>query len=130
MVKLNVWNMILWNRTHTKTVLVEDKAGVRKFSPKRFLNEDEIVWDIMSRMTPELDTEIRAPQNEAAVAVMFHSSFGRYVRNTYGMWHPNNPHTTRAVVDKDNESVYTGNHPDDMSARIIERVYSYSINGM
>ncbi|SHH03420.1 hypothetical protein [Bradyrhizobium erythrophlei] len=52
---------------------------------------------------------------------------GMSIRNFYGMWHASNPHT--AKDDGDNLVIEDGiitdpRHPDNFSARVIERVKS------
>lgn len=47
--------------------------------------------------------------------IRMHHSYGMYIRNTYGLWHPNNPN-----VIKDD----LGNgHPDGLSMIAIERLH-------
>jgi len=104
-----------------------------------YLDEDGIVADVLNRVKADavaikrwLDPEswkmpnyIRRTRSEIpehAGCLMF---AGMSIRNFYGLWHADNPHTVFDVEDgvQIEDGIITDpRHPDNMSGRIIDRV--------
>lgn len=97
----------------------------------KFLNEDEIVEDLLQRIIidpiaierwlderswryPILIHGIKDSSPEHAGCLVF---AGMHIRNFYGMWSKDNPYTVFS-----DESIDDSKHPDNFSARVIERV--------
>lgn len=56
--------------------------------------------------------------------IQLHHSFGRWVRNWYGLWRENNPLTTLEYVPEVvNGTDVSSRHPDAVSMRLIEDLY-------
>jgi hypothetical protein len=62
----------------------------------------------------EIETLITTKLDEL---LQFHNSVGRRIRNEYFLWHDDNPYTDN--IDPDSDT-----HPDQMSQRIIESIWS------
>ncbi|MCK5606996.1 hypothetical protein KAR91_34230 [Candidatus Pacearchaeota archaeon] len=90
-----------------------------------FLNEDEIVDDIISKM----DTEAKKSWTDVKEEdlVMGHHTIGMAIRNDYLLWDENNPYTRPADGSDDylveNNIVTDYNFPDQVSQRIIEKIW-------
>lgn len=76
---------------------------------KTFATEDEIVDDYISAMSPQDKQTWWGAQGHELIQA--HHTVGRYIRNHYGLWDPKHP-------------LVNGEHPDDVSMRIIEKVWS------
>jgi hypothetical protein len=90
--------------------------------PRVFLSEDQIVADLLARIKASpaaIDTWLKVKQESLIEA---HHTVGRSIRNDYGLWDERNPHV---VLDPPpNEGVIDHpDYPDQMSHRIIERVW-------
>lgn len=81
-----------------------------------FKSEDEIFADIVSKLTPEDKATLNKTSEDDLI--MFHHGYGTWIRNNYLLWDPKNPYT-------DKESSLGDDFPDQMSQRIIERVWSH-----
>jgi hypothetical protein len=62
-----------------------------------------------------------------------HHTFGMWIRNHYGLW-SNNPLTERWRTDESSHDIrdgvdYSKDHPDNLSDKIIERLW-YKAQGM
>jgi hypothetical protein len=79
-----------------------------------FLSVDEILRDMPDRISNE--DQIWIKEHKPDELISLHHSLGRWIRNTYGLWHPNNP-----LVIKDDLG---DGHPDGISQRIIEKFYA------
>lgn len=86
----------------------------------RFLTEDEIVKDIYFNQLNAYDIEGLVHIQEKDLIGLHHTG-GRWIRNHYGLWDEANPYTTP-------EEPEGCNHPDQMSMRIIERLWRI-VNG-
>lgn len=79
-----------------------------------FKNEDEIVIHMMKKLTPSEREYIKSTPKEKLI--LLHSGVGRNIRNHYWLWDKQNPYTQ-----------YTNgsdaNHPDNMSYRILNRIW-------
>jgi hypothetical protein len=102
-----------------------------------YLNEDGIVADVLKRVIADavgvkrwLDPKSWRPtlstfpmkDEENAGCLMF---AGMSIRNFYGLWHADNPHTafgTDDDVEITDGIVTDPRHPDNISGRIIDRV--------
>lgn len=85
-----------------------------QYEPLVFLSETQIVEGIVSSLSEDDRNVIRTFKFEGLIGI--HHTTGRAIRNDYRLWHPDNPHTV--VFDS-----FHDNHPDQMSMRIIERVW-------
>jgi hypothetical protein len=81
------------------------------------MTEDEIFEDILLYRLPEDQKKLLMATNEDDL-IMFHHTFGQWLRNNYGLWAPDNPH----VVHTDG---HHDNFPDQISQRIIERLWTH-----
>lgn len=84
----------------------------------KFMTEDQIVDDVYDNLTAASKDTLRATARSGLIS--FHFTVGMAIRNKYGLWDPSNPY-----VERDEEGP---NHPDQMSMRIIERVWDRVIN--
>jgi hypothetical protein len=92
------------------------------FWPKnQYLSPDEIVEDAIGRLLIQ-DIEIigNIPKEEM---IQFHSHLGMIIRNTYGLWEPENPYTN--INSEPNEAGFIDDprHPDAVSQWILERMW-------
>ena len=70
----------------------------------------EQILDYMVKNLKDGDIiEILKCQKESDM-IAFHSSVGRWIRNTFKLWDPNNPHLD-------------GMHPDEMSTEILKGIW-------
>lgn len=80
-------------------------------APEQFLSCEEIAEHVLTTFEDEADVR-DFKQVAYEDLIMYHHSFGRWIRNTYGLWHPKNPY----VIAGD-----TGDgHPDGLSMRAIK----------
>lgn len=86
----------------------------KKSSP-RFLTREEIVEDLLVKLTKE-DRNYIATCTEQLL-ILLHHTFGQFIRNKYHLWHPDNPLT------KGCESGTDPRHPDNLSQDIIVDVW-------
>lgn len=77
------------------------------FNPKH-LTKQQIVEDVLLSLTDADRILLKYTPKERLI--MLHPTFGMYIRNTYGLWHPDYPHLD-------------GKHPDDYSMEIVEAVW-------
>jgi hypothetical protein len=109
-----------------------------------YLDEDGVVADVLKRVSADtvaiknwldpvswkmpngwLGTRLKrflpeqAEEPEHAGCLMF---AGMSIRNFYGMWHADNPHTEAEFVEVTDGIVTDPRHPDNFSARVIDRV--------
>lgn len=78
-----------------------------------FLSPDEIV----AHQLTDLSTEnVEFLKNmKADDLITMHSTYGRWIRNSYGLWHPNNPHVIKDDLGD--------GHPDGISMNVITKIY-------
>ena len=81
---------------------------------KKFLTEDQIVDDVLSKM----DDVSRATWKsiKRSDLIMGHHGTGRMIRNHYGLWEEGNPYVVFNPATHDN-------HPDQLSFRVMEKVW-------
>ena len=106
--------------THPPVALSAEPVSI----PARvFLSEDEIVADLLARIkgSPDaLESWLNVKQDSLIQA---HHSVGRSIRNDYGLWDARNPHVILDAPPKNEGVIDHPNYPDQMSQRIIERVW-------
>jgi hypothetical protein len=104
-----------------------------------YLDEDGIVADVLKRVTADevaikhwLDPwswrltgalfsfeKQREKIPDHAGCLMF---AGMSIRNFYGLWHADNPHTEAEDVEVTDGIITDSRHPDNFSGRVIDRV--------
>lgn len=95
-----------------KIISVVDRNAIwDSLESNDFLTRDQILADLHVEISREDKDYIKAIV--FSDLIQLHHSFGQWIRNTYGLWHPNNPMT-------DNNG---NGHPDDISFAIIEDFY-------
>lgn len=75
-----------------------------------FMSPDDIVRHEISVLAPADRWYIR--DRTANNVISLHPTYGMHIRNTYHLWHPENPYTT-----------LVGKHADDVSFEIVKRVW-------
>lgn len=83
-------------------------------SPRKYLTEDEIVLIIVSELGDDSRKTLLATTRYDLIK--FHMSAGMGIRNRFGLWEEANPYTNAS-----NPMGY--DHPDQVSQRIIEKVW-------
>jgi hypothetical protein len=81
---------------------------------RKYLTEDEIVQSLLGKMDDVSRATWRSVKRTDLI--QGHHSNGRMIRNQYGLWDEGNPHVVFDPVDH-------VNHPDQMSMRIMEKVW-------
>jgi hypothetical protein len=79
----------------------------------QFLSVQEIADHQMSTIGDE-DRKFFSTVDKSDL-IMMHHSYGQWIRNTYGLWHKNNPF----VIPGDPGD----GHPDGLSMLVIEEIY-------
>lgn len=75
----------------------------------QFLNKSEIVDQLIHSDRLEEQFKIELKQTSDDDLILYHSTFGMWIRNTYELWNPDYPFL-------DNK------HPDDFSFEIIQQL--------
>lgn len=91
----------------------------------KYLTNDQIIDDVVSKMTPEDKMELS--KLEAKDMIKFHHGVGTFIRNEYKLWDRNNPLTAIWFIDTEsgNEKYIKNgvdnhpNHPDAISMDIL-----------
>jgi hypothetical protein len=82
--------------------------------PRKYLTEDEIALIVVSELSDaDRETLLDTPREHL---IKFHMSVGMGIRNRFGLWEEANPFTDASDPMDDF-------HPDQMSQRIIEKVW-------
>lgn len=82
--------------------------------PAKYLSEDEIVNELVYGLSKqEVALLLEIPFDDL---IGLHHSVGRQIRNQYKLWDCRNPY-----VETEHET--SPSHPDQMSQRIIEKVW-------
>lgn len=82
----------------------------------RYLSEDEISKIIVSELSDgDLKALLDTPRGHL---IKFHMIVGMHIRNRFGLWEEGNPFT-------DSSDPMGDAHPDQVSQRIIERVWEH-----
>lgn len=79
-----------------------------------FLNKKEIVEDLMKRMPDGAMRQLK--KMHRVDLIKLHHGLGTEIRNIYGMWYEENPHTS-------NWDLLGDTHPDQYSFAVIEALY-------
>lgn len=88
---------------------------------KLYLPEDMIIADLASALTTDtLRWFSEAHINDLS---LLHHTYGMDIRNTYGLWDFENPHVALRPPKMENGVVTDPKFPDNMSQRIIEKIY-------
>jgi len=88
-----------------------------------FLTAGEIADDIINNRIGKSDLDsFREMKKEDLI--MLHFSAGMWIRNKYGLWLEQNPHTTKPESMSDEEFAMADIHPDQYSFSVIEKVHS------
>lgn len=82
--------------------------------PTFFLDKDEIVSDLLNRL--DESTRQALKNRPRSNLILLHNNFGMDIRNAYGMWFDENPHTN-------NEDEQGDTHADQYSFQVIEALY-------
>ena len=79
------------------------------------MTNQEIIDDLMENLSEDDADVLRNTKKDDLI--MFHHSFGRYIRNEYGLWdHPWEPELVDGID-------VSPNHPDAISKAIIEQLH-------
>jgi len=82
--------------------------------PRKYLTEDEIALIVVSELSDaDRETLLDTPREHL---IKFHMIVGMHIRNRFGLWEDDNPFTDASDPMGDA-------HPDQVSQRIIERVW-------
>lgn len=88
---------------------IDEQDNVLELSAEMFLDKNEIVQDLITSRMDNLDEFKNQNYDDL---IMLHHSFGRWIRNTYGLWSEINPHIKTLKT-----------HPDDYSFEIIQLLH-------
>ena len=109
--------MFLKNKSNEiELVNVEDadEGQYESIDPQRFLTFDEIVEDLPIRISEEDSKFFSEMKGDDHISL--HHTFGRWIRNSYGLWESTNPFTDIS----ENVAMDSDEHPDNYSGLIIE----------
>lgn len=89
---------------------------LQRLSLEKYLNKDEIIKDLIEN---DNITDLILALNDPFEA----PGAGRYIRNKYNLWAPNNPHTCKRWVPVLRDGCdYSPYHPDNFSGLIIDEL--------
>lgn len=120
-------------------MIITEQAPVEKKTKwlGSYLDEDGVVADVLEKVSadpvavkrwldphswgfrPHLSSEELKSLPEHAGCLMF---AGMAIRNFYGMWHADNPHTVGEDAEVTDGIITDKRHPDNLSGRVIDRV--------
>lgn len=118
------------------TVVTGPKPVVFLAEDGSYMTEDQILADLPKRITDPADLALIRNNFEAdpsePSAIMCEeiginlggyvaSSLGRWMRNSYGMWHPENPHIVLNPAPNAEGIIDHPRFPDNLSGEIIKR---------
>jgi hypothetical protein len=99
----------------------DDEAATEEHVP--YLSEDQIVEAELKRLRPD-DVKYLRVAGENGDLARLHMHYGLWLRNTYNLWHQENPHTMLGYAPELRDGADCNpRHPDNMSGRIIEKLY-------
>lgn len=96
----------------------------------KFLTFDEIVADVLRQLDDGSICTLRNMPRDSMV--VFHHGQGRYIRNEYKLWNPDNPLTKQWHKDRENDGKVGINasgvdchpqHPDAVSTEVLFAVW-------
>ena len=79
----------------------------------QFLSPEEIASHQFASLSPDDVTFFRITPIDDMI--MLHHTYGQWIRNNYGLWHPNNPHVIPGDIDE--------GHPDGLSMLAINGIH-------
>lgn len=106
--------MINWIKTLFRSKVEDSTVSIPEQVSKRYLEEDAIINDIIRKMSDE-DQKMWKSVKENEL-VLWNLTVGLEIRNKYHLWEADNPFTNSIIPDADD-------HPDEMSARIMKKVW-------
>lgn len=106
------------NISNRSVVSVDTKNNWDSLTAEHFLSVSEIVLDLCLNVSKEDRNWIKVMKTSDLIGL--HHTVGQYIRNTYGLWHPNQP-----MVIKDDLG---DGHPDGISMIILEKFHAYLNN--
>ena len=124
--------------------LMPRQSDIRN-SDGSYMNEDEIVQDIIDALkgnpgselegllksgfkTEPSEFDLTTPPFSNFLDTYAKISFGRYLRNTYGLWQEDNPHVCINPDPNADGIIDHPRHPDNLSGTIIDRLIEYYRN--
>jgi len=87
-----------------------------------YMSEDQIVKHIITRAAGTMAQTMWRTIKLSELAKL-HSSKGREIRNEYGLWDAENPHTVQAPGPGEKGYVDHPLFPDQVSFRVMQRVW-------
>lgn len=85
----------------------------KKIPSEHFLSVKEIAEHQLQQMTCEQLLSMSKMKKEELIGL--HFSYGMWLRNSYGLWHPNNPFPVKNDLGD--------GHPDGLSMLVIEEIH-------
>jgi hypothetical protein len=85
-----------------------------------YMSEDQIVKHFVAHAKTAAAMWRNMPLREVA---RLHSTLGKEVRNDYGLWDAENPHTVQTPGKGENGTIDHPLFPDQVSFRILQRVW-------
>lgn len=79
----------------------------------QFLSVEEIAGHQLARISSEDLKFFRETEKKDLIGM--HHSYGRWIRNSYGLWHPNNPFVVKGDLED--------GHPDGLSMLVLELIH-------
>lgn len=114
------WNFVL----HGFEVDSEDET---KKVHIPYPSEAQIVEHVFTGLSPGNRAELVRLGGDGGLGTLHHG-FGMWIRNTYNLWHSDNPHTMKGYEPELRDGVdFSQRHPDQTSMRIIEAMYQRAL---
>jgi len=102
------------NFTDRSIISVDRENNWDQLQPEHFLSPQVIVLDMSFQILKEDREWIK--KHDMADLIQLHHTVGRWIRNTYGLWHPNNPYVVKDDLGE--------GHPDGISQKCIYLFHS------
>lgn len=83
-----------------------------------FKTFEEIKAEIVADVSKDLEEKQAICSYKKEELINLHHSLGQWIRNTYKLWHEENPLTQGYQTD-------STKHPDEISQKLIEEVWSH-----
>lgn len=89
-----------------------------------FLKPEEIADIVYAQMNDDDKRHVRdiAPHHPDGM-IWFHQNVGRLIRNTFGLWNPDNPYTDIEAPPNMDGVIDSPLHPDAVSHEILKMVW-------